>query len=137
MHGKLSGEGIYPSLELRISTRYEFSADIEIEWCSKRVWGHIRNISRSGMLIELSELPEVNSRFFANLALNKLLRIECVVRRVVPQRGVGVIVIPGEEARTRYEALLVALALGSGPAAAGVELPPDDEPQRPLVACAR
>ena len=138
MQGNLRGEGTYPNPKLRIAERYEFSADIELEWCSKRVWGHTGNISRNGMFIELSDLPEINARFFANLALNKALRIECVVRRVVPGRGIGVsIMIPGEEARTRYEALLVALALGSGPAAAGVELAPDDELQRPLVACAR
>ncbi len=138
MQGNLRGEGSCPRLERCVSARYEFSADIEIEWCSKRLWGRVRNISRSGMFIELSDLPEVNARFFANLALNKPLRIECVVRRVVPGRGIGVsITMSGEEGRTRYEALLVALSLGSGPVAAGVELPPEDEPQRPLVACAR
>src|SRR5690242_11216211 len=140
MQASRRGESSYSSLELRGSERYKFSSDIEIEWCSKRVWGQIRNISRSGMFIELSDLPAANSRFFANLALNKALRIACVVRRVVAGRGIWIsITFRGDGGRTRYEAGLVALSLGSGPVAAGVDLPPQDKPQRPrpLVACAR
>lgn len=138
MQESRSDEDSYPSLDRRVSARYEFSTDIEIEWRSMRVWGQVRNISRSGMFIELSVLPELNARFPANLALNKPLRIECVVRRVVPRYGIGVsITIAEEEDRTRYEALLVALSQGSGPAGASVELPVGDNPQKPLVACPR
>jgi PilZ domain len=123
--------------DLHRPARYQFSAGIEIEWGLRRVWGHTTNISRSGMFIELSDLPEVHARFFANLALNKPLRIEGTVRRVVPGRGIGVSIrIPGEEGQTRYAALLVALALGSEPVAAAAQLP-EDLPERPLVACAR
>lgn len=75
MHGKTGGENFPSNLELRIATRYEFNAEIEIEWLSKRIWGRVTNISASGMFIELSELPERNARFFANLALNKPLRL--------------------------------------------------------------
>ncbi len=73
------------------------------------------------MFIELSELPELHASFSGSLALNEPLRVNCVVQRVVPGRGVGVaIVIPDKDAKRRFEALLFALAQGSGPAAASV-----------------
>ena len=58
----------------RKSARYEFSAAIEIEWCSKKYWGRVRNISRHGLFIELPDLPVLNAEFSASLALNKPLR---------------------------------------------------------------
>ena len=119
----LRDEYSYPSVERRASARYEFSAEIEIEWCGKKIWGRVRNVSRHGMFIELPDVPVVNAAFPASLALNQPLRMECVVRRVVPGHGLGVTVsIPGKEARRRYEALLVALSLGSEPASAREEL---------------
>ena len=88
------------------------------------------------MFIELSDVLELNAYFAGSLALNEPLRVTCVVQRIVPGRGVGVaIVIPEEEARRRFEALLFALAQGSGPAAASTMPPPSDEsPHTTLVA---
>jgi hypothetical protein len=110
-------EEYYLGAERRKSVRYEFSAEVEIEWCGKRIWGRIRNVSRHGMFIELPELPVANAVFTANVALNKPLGLECVVRRIVPGRGIGVTVTPlNAEAQTRYKALLVALSASSEPA---------------------
>jgi len=115
----LRDEYSHPNVERRVSARYEFSADIEIEWCSRKIWGRVRNVSKHGMFIELSDILVLNAAFPASLALNKPLRMECVVRRIVPERGIGVTVtIPDREARRRYEALLIALSLGSEQAAA-------------------
>jgi hypothetical protein len=137
MQPSFFGEDSHPVPDRRRASRYEFRADIEIEWGSRKLWGRVRNISRTGMFIEVPMLDERSGQFAANLALNEPLRMECVVRRVVPGCGVGVsITISDEEARARYEALLVALSLGCGPAAAGVPLPAEQDPQRPLVACA-
>ena len=134
----LRDECSYRGIERRVSARYEFSAEIEIEWCSKKIWGHVRNISRHGMFIELPNQPILNAMFTAKLALNKPLRIECTVRRVVPRYGIGVtIAIPEEEGRIRYEALLVALLLDYESAAAAAKVPYPHEPREPLVACAR
>ena len=137
MQWNLRQEYSHPVAERRISVRYQFSADIEIEWCSKKIWGHVVNVSRSGMFIELPNMPVLNAMFSAKLALNQPLQLECVVRRIVPRYGIGVtIAIRGEQDRRRFEALLFALAEGAGPATASVSLPPSGEPQEPLVAYA-
>lgn len=119
----------------RVSPRYRFYADIEINCGSTELWGRVCDISRYGMFIELPDPPELNVWFSARLALNEPLRMNCVVHRIVPGRGIGVaIVIPEEEGQRRFEALLFALAQGSGPAAASANPPPSDEPSRDLVA---
>lgn len=98
----------------RKTARYEFSAAIEIEWCGKKFWGRVRNVSRHGMFIMLPDLPVLNSAFTANLALNLPLKLECVVTRVIPGKGIGVsVTAPTKLARARYEALLMALTLDS------------------------
>lgn len=113
MPRSLRDEYSCPSVDRRKSARYEFNTAIEIEWCSKKYWGQVRNISRHGMFIELPDLPVLNAAFSASLALNKPLRVECVVRRTVPGHGIGVsVTLPSKEARLRYEALLLALSLG-------------------------
>jgi len=120
----LRDEYSYPSVDRRKSARYEFSIPIEIEWCSKKYWGRVRNINRHGLFIELPDLPVLNAAFSASLALNKPLRMECVVRRAVPGHGIGVTVtLASKESRVRYEALLQALSLGPEPSAASEELP--------------
>lgn len=131
----LSDEYSHPSRERRISVRYQFSADIEIEWCSRKIWGRVVNVSRLGMFIQLPNLPVLNAMFTAKLALNEPLQLECVVRRIVPRYGIGVtIAIRGEQDRRRFEALLFALSEGAGPASATASLPPSGAPQEPLVA---
>jgi hypothetical protein len=110
----LRDEYSYPIVDRRKSVRYEFSVGIEIEWCSKKYWGRVRNLSCHGMFIELPGLPALNAVFSASLALNNRLCIECVVRRTVPGQGIGVTVtLPSQESCRRYEALLMALSLGS------------------------
>src|SRR5260370_29495232 len=59
----------------RVSPRYQFQVDIEIQWRSQRVWGRVKNISREGMFIELDDVPEPGARFFGNLSLNAPLRV--------------------------------------------------------------
>ena len=127
----------HPVNDRRSAARYQFSADIEIHWCSKKVWGRVRNVSRNGMFIELPDQPVLNAAFSANLALNEPLRVECVVGSIVPQRGVGVsISFPEEQASTRFAALLFALVQGAGPTTTSVGPPTPDEPPRLLVASA-
>jgi hypothetical protein len=119
----LSHQSIQSAVNLR-SPRYEFQVDIEIERRSKSVWGRVRNISREGMFIELKEAPQPGAKFYANLSLNVPLRVLCLVRRTVPQYGIGVtFVIPKQVDKRRFEALLIALACGADPTATGAMAP--------------
>jgi len=120
-------------IERRESARYDFSGDIEIEWNSKKIRGCTKNISRSGMFVELPDGPELGSVFSAKLALQTPLQIECRVRRVVPGRGVGVsIVVVGKEEQARYEALLGALSLGSNSVEAAGAQPSEGRAEEPF-----
>ena len=127
-HNSFESEG-----NRRASPRYQFQVDIELEWRSKTVWGRVRNISREGMFIELDDAPEPGSTFSGNLSLNVPLRVICLVRRIVPQYGVGVsFAIPEVVDKRRFEALLIALARGADPATAGAKLP-QVKPDEPLL----
>ena len=128
------------STNRRVSPRYQFEVDIEIQWGSKIVWGRVENISREGMFIELDDVPEVGEQFTGNLSLNVPLRVIGRVRRTVPRYGIGVsFAIPEQADRRRFEALLIALAKGSEPETAGVQLPQTkaDEPLRSYFSSGR
>lgn len=117
----------------RISPRYQFQVDIEIEWGARRVWGRVKNISREGMFIELDDVLEPGTKFFGNLSLNVPLRIAGLVRRTVPRYGIGIsFVIPEHADKRRFEALLIALARGSDPVATNAN-PPQTKPNEPLL----
>ncbi len=123
----------------RASPRYQFQVDIEIQGRSKSVWGRVRNISREGMFIELDDAPGPGAKFSGNLSLNVPLRVTCVVRRIVPQYGIGVsFVIPEQVDKRRFEALLIALARGADPTTNGAKRPQakPDEPLRSFAAAA-
>jgi hypothetical protein len=129
----LSHQSIQSEVNLRASPRYEFQVDIEIDRRSKSVWGRVRNISREGMFIELEGAPEPGAKFYANLSLNVPLRVMCLVRRTVPQYGIGVtFVIPEQGDKRRFEALLIALACGADPTATGAKAP-QAKPDQPLL----
>ncbi|PYU30388.1 MAG: hypothetical protein DMG31_13900 [Acidobacteria bacterium] len=129
----LNDMSFHSELNRRVSLRYQFQVDIEIEWRSKRVWGRVRNISREGMFIELDDVLEPGTKFSANLSLNVPLRVIGLVRRTVPQYGIGVsFVVPEQVDKRRFEALLIASADGSDPATAGAN-PPQAKPDEPLL----
>jgi PilZ domain-containing protein len=110
-------------LEHRASVRYEFSIRVEIDWRGWKVWGRVRNLSRTGLLIEVPPgMPIPEGPFQARLALHRPLPVECVVRRIAPGNGIGVsIEIPDEIAELRYAALLVALSMEAPGDRAGTE----------------
>src|SRR2546426_12787758 len=88
-------------------TRYPFGAVLEMEWGSAVLLGSVIDISAEGMRIEIADPLWVGARFSAVLALEPPLRMECVVRRVEPGRGMGVsLVTPEAEDRVRLAALL-------------------------------
>jgi PilZ domain len=119
----------------REATRYRFYADTEIVWESAKRWGRVTEISRRGMFIQMADAPPLNSGFPARLALNTPLRLDCVVRRVVPGRGIGVTISVPAQSKRRFEALLLALGAGTDPAAASASVPQPAHP-RPMAKAA-
>jgi len=111
------------SNDRRKASRYCFYADLEIDWGSKALWGRVRDLSRDGMFIEITEWPWVNAHFSARLARGVALPMECVVRRIVPGQGIGVTIeFQTTEGEKRFEALLRALGNEGDPAAAGAQI---------------
>lgn len=97
-------------IERRRSTRHPFGAVLKMEWGSAVIRGSVIDISAEGMRIEIADPLWVGARFSAVLALEPPLRMECVVRRVEPGRGMGVSLVTLEaEDRALLAALLDAL----------------------------
>lgn len=114
--------------------RYHFRVEAKIVWPSRAQWGCVTNISRGGMFIEIADPPSLNSHFSAYLALDVPLRLDCVVRRVVPRSGVGVTLSVPEEGRGRFKALLLALGHGSAPTTTSASIPKPESPRAMAVA---
>ena len=110
--------------------RFQFEVNAEVVCESNKEWGRVTDISRTGVFIEMVEPPAVGAEFTAYLALNLPLKLQCVVRRVVPGRGVGVAVTVPPQSRKRFEALLKALLSGADPATTAAKIP---QPQPPPV----
>jgi PilZ domain len=107
-------------VERRLLPRYRFYLDIEIAWQSKVLRGRASDFSEDGMFIELRDRVVLSTCFSGRLALDAPLHVECVVRRIDHGKGIGVsIVIPDEENKIRYRALLRALQRTAGPSHAG------------------
>jgi hypothetical protein len=116
--------------------RYQFHVNAEITWRSK-VWGRVTDISRGGMFIEVADPPGLGASLTVRLALNVPLRLECVVRRIVPDQGVGVTISVGKRAQKRFDALLLALSTGADPAEAGANITQPQRPRTKAVAAGR
>ncbi len=97
--------------ERRWAPRYQFRADLEIEWGSAVLRGSTRDISANGMFIEAPDTLWVGAGFSARLNLSKPVLLDCLVRRVEPGRGMGVTVaVPETESQMLYHSLLSSLA---------------------------
>lgn len=107
----------------RASPRYQFRVQAEVVWQNRHTWGRVIDISRGGMFIEADNPMRVNALFTVYLAMNVPLRLECMVRRVVPGRGIGVSISVPRDMKARFDALLLALSFGEDPAKAAVPIP--------------
>jgi hypothetical protein len=86
-----------------------------MEWGSAVLRGRTRDISSSGMFIELSDPLWVGAEFAARMVLREPVRVDCSVKRVEPERGMGVTyVLPGEESRRRFHEFFRNVAGGAG-----------------------
>jgi hypothetical protein len=98
-------------LERRWAPRYAFRAELEIEWGSTLLRGSTRDVSSNGMFIECADPLWVGAGFTARLSLNKPVKVDCLVKRVEPGRGMGVVVTVSEEQhRHGYQDLLKSLS---------------------------
>ncbi len=99
------------SPERRYEPRFPYHAGLEIEWGSAILKGHVREISRDGMFIEMDHPLWIGATFEARLALSPPLTLHCTVRRVEPGRGIGASVTAAEaEGASRLKALLTSLS---------------------------
>lgn len=106
-----NGETSPRRFERRWAPRFEFRAELEIEWGSAVLRASTRDISSSGMFIESSDPLWVGAGFTARLALPTPLRLNCAVKRIEPGRGMGVAVSLAENTqRTEYLSLLNSLS---------------------------
>jgi hypothetical protein len=101
--------------ERRWAQRYEFRADLEIEWGSAVLRGSTRDISTNGMFIESADTLWVGAGFTARIVLDRPVKIDCFVKRIEPGRGMGVSVAVSEaDNQQRYQELVSSLS-GRGP----------------------
>jgi hypothetical protein len=96
--------------ERRKAPRFRYQAAVEIEWGSARLRARTRDISASGMFLELDDVLWVGAGFRARLAVEKPLYLECSVKRVEPGRGMGVTVALPDEQSQHFQELLARLA---------------------------
>lgn len=97
-------------LERRWAPRYSFRAGLEIEWGSAVLRASTRDVSASGMFIESADPLWIGAGFSANLQLDRPVRVDCRVRRVVPGHGMGVSVSVTQEQQQTYLQLLSELS---------------------------
>ena len=109
--------------------RFKFQVNAEVVWQARQSWGRVTNVSRNGLFVEMAEPPSLGSRFTTRLALNVPLELDCLVRRVVPGRGIGVALSVPARSKRRFEALLLALSASSDPAATAAAAPRREPPQ--------
>lgn len=101
--------------ERRWAPRYQFRADLEIEWGSAVLRGSTRDISTNGMFIESADTLWVGAGFTARIVLDRPVQVDCFVKRVEPGRGMGVSVAVSEaDNQKRYQELVSSLS-GRGP----------------------
>lgn len=92
-----SGETSPRRFERRWAPRFQFRADLEIEWGSVILRASTRDISSSGIFIESPDPLWVGAGFTARLALPTPLRLTCAVKRIEPGQGMGVSVSLAEK----------------------------------------
>ena len=87
-------------VERRHTARFTCDFPITIEWGAASLQGNVVDISTDGMFVTLNDPLWIGARFAAQLALEKPVKLECVVRRVQPLRGMALsYLVPDETER--------------------------------------
>lgn len=98
-------------VERRRFPRFPFQIDVEIEWGFEVLPALVTDVSMSGMFIATPNPLWVGAAFKARLLMAEPLTLDCTVRRVLPGKGMGVVISDlSEEARSRLQALVSSLA---------------------------
>jgi hypothetical protein len=113
-----TGENSSRRLERRWAPRYSFRADLEIEWGSAVLSGKTRDISANGMFIESVDTLWIGAGFTARLNLDRQVKVDCSVKRIVPGLGMGVAVALAESENQKYYQDLLNSLAGSQSSAA-------------------
>lgn len=87
--------------------RFPFQSDVEVQWGFEVLPALITDISVGGMFIATTNPLWVGATFTARVLLGETVNINCVVRRVLPGKGMGVLFVDvSDEARKRLEDLV-------------------------------
>src|SRR5690242_18361735 len=114
MRTETNTHGYSPTPCRRRHMRYKFYVLARLEWKKGTLHGKVSNISQEGVFIKVADPPPLHTRFSAYLALDAPLRLDCVVRHVVPRVGIGVSITVPENEKLRFNSLLLALAAHAG-----------------------
>jgi hypothetical protein len=99
-----------PHTERRQVNRRKLMETLEIEWGSSTWTALVRDIGPQGLFVELTPPLWVGATFFARLAVDPALRLNCAVRRVEPGMGIAVsFALPAESGKAQIESLLARL----------------------------
>ncbi len=100
--------------ERRKYPRYGVQFDAKIESGTEASPAFVTDISMEGMFLVTDTPLLVGASFTARVLLHPPLVLPCVVRRVLPGRGMGVkFHRPSDATRARLEKLVVQLAAGA------------------------
>ena len=87
----------------RKARRYRFDAPVRIYWGSVGCEVRVRDVSEQGLFLETATPLLVGAVFSAKMPLAPPLRMDCVVRHIQPNRGMGVEVsFTNEESQQCY-----------------------------------
>jgi hypothetical protein len=99
--------------ERRRAPRFSCNFVIAIEWGAAVLHGAVKEVSNTGMFVELEDPLWIGASFAATAALDQPVVLDCVVRRVEPQRGMGLsFAVSQETGRAVVTQLLERLAVG-------------------------
>lgn len=78
------------SAERRRHPRLPVCVPVEIDWGSETLRAEVSDVSLGGMFLQTEDPLWVNARFAARIRARQTIPVDCIVRRVVPGRGMGV-----------------------------------------------
>ena len=98
------------TLERRKYPRYGFQSDVEWIEGNEARRAFISDVSMNGMFIVTDRPLLIGATCSVRLLLNPPLTLDCVVRRVVPGKGMGMeFTKPSAAVRSRLEKLITSL----------------------------
>jgi hypothetical protein len=96
--------------ERRRSARFPCDFGITMHWGAALLEGRVVDISVDGMFVEMEKPLWLGASFTAQLGLDEAVRIECVVRRIEPFRGMALTyAVPSQTERVAVTATLAKL----------------------------